>query len=67
MKIIKRGIPPQDRVWKGTCSVCGTVAEATGQEMNDVTTDFYGDTYSRESCPVCGSNMYFYEEKEQLT
>ena len=67
MKITKRGIPPGDRVWKGSCKTCGSEAEATRDEMTHINTDFEGDEYSWETCPVCDNTMYFYESEERVS
>lgn len=39
MKITKRNTPPAQKIWKGTCRVCGSQAEATREEMTNVQHD----------------------------
>lgn len=54
MKITKKGKPPSERTWKGSCHSCGSEATATEKEMNHITHDQReGGYFSWEKCPVC--------------
>lgn len=65
MKITKRGVPPQQRIWKGRCHNCATEAEASEGEMKNITADQReGTFFSREECPVCKGPMFFYPVRE---
>lgn len=59
MKIIKRGVLPQERVWSGTCHTCGTQAECFEAELK-VTHDQRDGTFGQTDCPVCNERMCFY-------
>lgn len=57
MEIVKRGIPPSERVLQGECTICASVLRAKQQELRY-------DSDSRESyysgvCPVCSNLVYF--------
>lgn len=58
MKIITRGVPPKDALWRGECDVCGSIAEALGSEMTNIKYDrMYNESLSWEKCPVCGASI----------
>lgn len=58
MEIIKRGVPPPERLWRGTCSKCESVAEAFERELTKVTQDPRdGTKHSWEICPVCSAGV----------
>lgn len=59
MKIIKRGILPDEKDFRGTCSVCGTIAEAKQKELKVRSDQRDGDTASA-TCPICKNTMHFY-------
>lgn len=62
MKIITRGRLPETRIWRGTCSHCGTVAEAKEDEL-EVRSDQREGTWGFANCPFCGRAMTFYEKQ----
>ncbi|WP_186194456.1 hypothetical protein [Burkholderia gladioli] len=52
MKIIKQGILPQYREWKGKCYFCGTEFECLQNEGEYAIDQRDGD-YLRVNCPIC--------------
>lgn len=56
MQIIREGQPPQERIWKGICQSCKTVAEAKQSELS-VTHDRDG-AFAWHICPVCKTGPY---------
>ena len=74
MKITKKGIPANERVWAGTCRNCNSEAEAQESEMTHITYDQReGGSFSWERCPVCGiggstgyGGMLFYPKSNQV-
>lgn len=62
MKIIKRGAPPKEKKYEGTCHTCKSVLEAEASEVNFVDDQRDGNYISGE-CPVCGGFVYFSEKK----
>jgi hypothetical protein len=62
MKVIKRGVPPSEVPWHGTCAICHSVVEADRSEVS-----VYGGPdpknegpFATAACPVCGNNMHLY-------
>lgn len=53
MKIIKRGVPPSERILTGTCRSCETEAEFTMDETV-IRGEYMTGTWAVASCPVCG-------------
>lgn len=54
MKIIKRGTPPSEDIFGGTCFRCKTVIECTRAEVPKVEYDQRDDDeYGNVKCPVC--------------
>lgn len=62
MKITKRGKTINEKIWVGSCRVCKSEAEATENEMTNITENDYRNEgrFSWEKCPVCeaGKNGY---------
>ena len=61
IKVITKGVPPKDKVFKGTCHNCKSVVECKKEDGNHS----YGDQRDPGEmvnimCPVCHSNMYCY-------
>lgn len=59
MQIIKRGIIPAERDWKGTCNYCKSIIEAKQAELK-VENNQRDGSWGMAKCPVCGSSMNFY-------
>lgn len=60
MKIISKGNPKAERVWRGTCYHCESVIEATERELvthNDQRDGWYCNPVI---CLVCGKQMHLY-------
>ena len=56
MEITRKGTPPSERVWLGSCHNCGSEAKAKQSEMKNITYDQReGGSFSWEKCPVCGA------------
>lgn len=62
MKIVKRGQPPEDRVWVGSCHYCGTEIECEQREIEAARERCPREHYefARVACPVCGRPMIAY-------
>lgn len=65
MKTIKEGVPPDTRLWVGTCKVCGWVGEAEEGELAEFSCG--EDYYWGCVCPTrsCGRRVEFQRKKEQ--
>lgn len=61
MKIIKKGILPQDKIYRGTCMRCKTVIEATQTEGRLSLTDRTGVTMVEYTCPICSEIIWGWE------
>jgi hypothetical protein len=64
MRCTKRGIPPQEEIWRGTCRSCKSEYEATKKEIADkiVFSKTIRD-YAKEICEICGENFFLYPIK----
>lgn len=59
MKVTKRGTPPTERKWKGSCRACQSEAEAVESELTGIQHDQReNDSFSWEKCPVCGEGPF---------
>jgi RNase P subunit RPR2 len=64
MKILKRGIIPAERIWRGTCQNCKSEFEALEKELK-ITHDQRDGDYASAKCEVCGHHyVYFYLVRE---
>lgn len=64
MKIIKKGTPRDEVVWRGTCNACDSVIQAKRDELLTVEYDHRENgEFGRASCPVCHYGMIFYPKK----
>lgn len=59
MRIIKRGIPPQEKIHQGKCMTCKTVVEFSQAEGKVTYCQKDGNSISIK-CPVCGDTIYVY-------
>ncbi len=57
MRLVKKG-NKLDKIWKGTCSHCGSKFEANESELN-VTHDRDG-SLAQEKCTICGTTVNLY-------
>lgn len=58
MKIIKKGKPPSEQVYRGTCYYCGCVVECTQAEVKSGGEDPRdGYSYNYVKCPTCGKDL----------
>lgn len=57
MKIIKRGVVPEEREMTGTCNNCSTIIECLAGEAKHHHDQRDGD-YSLIICPVCNKEIY---------
>ena len=56
MKMIKRGLNPQDESWHGKCNSCNSEFEAPRSELSDIKTgDQRDDPFCWYQCPNCGT------------
>jgi hypothetical protein len=61
MKLIKKGVPPKDELWKGACSICKSQYEATKNEIKDqIKFSKTIHDHAKAVCEICGSNFYLY-------
>lgn len=61
VKIISKGAPKTERVWRGTCYDCKSVVEAMEGELTGVKEDQRDGWYANAvECPVCSKMMHFY-------
>ena len=61
MKLVKRGTPPQDQIWIGTCRSCKSEYEAIRKEIADKI--IFSKTirdHAKEICEVCGDDFFLY-------
>ena len=59
MKIISKGTPKAERVWRGTCDDCKSVVEAMEGELRPRSCQRDGE-WAESICPVCGKRLLFY-------
>lgn len=68
MRVIIRGVPPQEKRYSCTCSNCRSVLEYTGEDILKKTLDQRDDdTHYLGACPVCNAALYDYVPKEVKT
>lgn len=61
MKIIKRGVLPSEKVYRGRCNHCDSLVEATHDELVHTSCQKDGD-FSTGQCPFCKVNRIYFEE-----
>lgn len=68
MKLIKKGIIPAERIWRGTCRNYNSEFEAFEKELT-ITYDQRDGNFAIAKCGICGSNntLYFYLVKNDNT
>jgi hypothetical protein len=62
MDIIKRGTPPGERIYTGSCRGCGTEVKFKRDEAEVYSDQRDGETVS-VACPVCHAIIYGTEQK----
>ena len=64
MKCIKKGTPPDQRIWKGECHNCHSVYEALEGELVDIkTNNNYRNslsTFAKAQCELCKYDFFLY-------
>lgn len=63
MKIIKMGVKPEERVYRGTCSNCKTVFECQQHEGTYHVGGQRDGPWLSVPCPVCRKSTNAYERK----
>lgn len=63
MRIIYQGVPKSQRLWRGTCSDCGTRVEFAQHEGNFTSSQHDGDNCT-VVCPICGDPIIGEEAKQ---
>ena len=63
MKILKRGVKPEEKIYIGKCNICGTIVEAKGNEVKNTYDQRDGD-YHTINCPVCNNYSLMYMQIE---
>jgi hypothetical protein len=70
MKITKRGIIPEEKIWYGKCLICNSEAEATRKELLTLSRNQHcvTDTCIAVDCTVCSKHegMIFYPFKKYM-
>ena len=61
MKMIKRGIMPEEREYRGICFKCGSEYEAEMRELNCDSFDQREPPAYYINCQVCNAKVYFKE------
>lgn len=56
MKVLKQGLKPTERWYKGTCYSCGTEVEFQRKEAELVSDQRDGD-YVKVKCPTCNGSI----------
>lgn len=64
MTIIKQGVIPGNRVWRGICFNCSSEMEVLEKELKVSVDMREHDEFSHAKCPVCGGNFIMYPYKE---
>lgn len=64
MKILSRGIKPEDKIFRGTCQNCKTEFECLRHEGTYFNGTQRDDAFLRVTCPVCGQSAHAYELKQ---
>lgn len=59
IKIIKRGLPPEERIIRATCQHCKSLLEFSLKDAN-VTHDQRDGSTAEVICPVCNKRAYGY-------
>jgi hypothetical protein len=57
MKVIKKGIPKQDRVAEYECRNCNSIIEVKNSELK-LESGYRNDNYKSFICPVCKLIQY---------
>lgn len=60
MKVIKRGVLPSEKLYRGRCGFCDSIVEATHNELDHRSDQRDGDTHSG-LCPVCEEKTIYFE------
>lgn len=63
MKVLSKGKPRSERVWKGKCSNCTSTVIALEKELKP-TSDRDGE-YAAAPCPECNNRMFFYPKAKR--
>ena len=64
MKCIKRGTPPEQRVWVGDCYNCSSTFEALEGELVNIVSDPKDHTrMAKAKCEVCNNEFWLYPIK----
>lgn len=57
IRLIKKGTKPEERIYRGTCSICSSVVEASPSD-GKVTSDQRDGNFFTFPCPNCGRQMH---------
>lgn len=61
MKVIKRGTPPSEKIWTGTCGNCKSEMEEVESDLrNRRTGNQFDGPMAHETCPVCEAKFWIY-------
>lgn len=67
MKVVKRGVPPSERIWMGTCHNCKSQMEEVETKLTNPRHDQRDGHMAQETCPVCGSHFWMYPQPTVFT
>lgn len=62
MRIISRGVNPNEYLWEGTCGYCNTKFECL-QHEGTIQSDQRDGTFLKVACPVCIKMAFAYKTK----
>jgi hypothetical protein len=64
MKCIKRGKPPQNRIWIGDCLHCNSTFEALEGELDNIVNDPIDHSrMAKAKCEVCNGEFWLFPKK----
>jgi len=66
MQCIKRGTPPDQRLWEGDCYNCNSKFEALEGELVNFVSDPKDHTrMAKAKCEVCNAEFWLYPKKNK--
>jgi hypothetical protein len=67
MKCIKKGKPPEQRLWQGECYHCNSVFEALEGELSHIENDVRENTrFAKAMCEICKRDFFLHPVKANV-
>jgi len=67
MKCIKKGKPPEQRLWQGECYHCNSIFEALEGELTNIQSDPRDNTrIGKAVCEVCNKDFVLHPIKASI-